>query len=40
MKNIQLFLDVFVHVLLMLIHLYKPVTMSHTWIYSWCEINS
>ena len=35
MKNIQLFLDVFVLVLLVLIHLYRPVTMSHTWMYSW-----
>ena len=38
MKNIHLFLDVFVFVVLVLIHLYGParicdVTMSHTWIW-------
>ena len=44
MKNIQLFLDVFVLVLLVLIHLYRHGEnlwchdVSHTWIYSWCKI--
>ena len=53
MKNIQLFLDVFVLVLLVLIHWSRrerpllagearicDVMMSHTWIYSWCEIQN
>ena len=42
MKNIQLCLDVFVLVLLVLIFTGPAkvcdVTMSHTWIYSWCKI--